>query len=63
MKYRIQITETLQKTIEVESGTEVEALQQVVNDYKRERIILDSDDFKEVDISPIKQEEVKEPDI
>lgn len=54
MKYRIQITETLQKTIEVESGTEMEALQQVVNDYKRERIILDSDDLKEVDISPIK---------
>jgi hypothetical protein len=54
MKYKIQITETLQRIIEVESSSKLEALKKVVNDYRRERIVLDSDDLKETDISPSK---------
>lgn len=45
MKYKIEITETLQKIIEVESPSYDEAFENVLNDYNAGKIILDSDDF------------------
>ena len=49
-KYKIEITEYLQKTIEVEAGSEDAAVAKVEDDYKNEKIVLDSSDFIDKDI-------------
>ena len=41
MKYKIEITETLQKTIEVDACDESEAIIKVKKLYRKEEIILD----------------------
>lgn len=41
MKYKIEITETLQKTIEVEANNIEDALLKVKHMYNDEKIILD----------------------
>lgn len=45
MKYKIEITETLQKIVEVEAPSFSEAFQNVWNDYNNGDIVLSSDDF------------------
>jgi hypothetical protein len=45
VKYEVEITETLQRIVEVEASTLDEAVSQVRERYKREEIILDSGDF------------------
>ena len=42
---KTEITETLQRTIEVEAENEEEALRKVKEMYKNEEIVLDSSDF------------------
>ena len=54
MIYLIQITETLQRTVEVESSSEIGAMRKVIKDYWEEKIVLDSGDFVEVHITPTK---------
>lgn len=52
MKYKVEITETLQKTIEVEAESEIEA-HKIIRDYMRannEEIILDYNDLVETQI-------------
>ncbi|MDD2191461.1 MAG: DpnD/PcfM family protein [Bacteroidales bacterium] len=44
--YRIEITETLQRVVEVEADSSEEALSIVENQYKNEDIVLDENDFK-----------------
>ena len=45
MKYKVEITETLQRTVEVEAKDEDEAYQ-IVNDmYRNEEIVLSADDY------------------
>lgn len=51
MKYQIEITETLQKIVEVEAASSSEAYQYVVYDYNNGDIVLDSDDFVSVEIN------------
>jgi len=46
-KYKIEITETLQKVIEVNAKNEEEAYEQVKKMYKNEEIVLDSSDLNE----------------
>ena len=48
-KYKIEITETLQKTVEVEADSKENALRQVMNMYKKEEIILDDNDIVDLD--------------
>ena len=43
--FKTEITETLQRTIEVEAESEEDALQKVKEMYKNEEIVLDSSDF------------------
>ncbi len=50
-KFKIEITETLQKTIELEAESLEEALYKAECLYKEEKIILDSSDFVDVNIS------------
>lgn len=44
--YKVKVSETLSRLIEVVAHTEAEALQNIENRYRNEEIILDSDDFK-----------------
>ena len=51
--FKTEITETLQRTIEVEADNEGNALQKVKEMYKNEEIVLDSSDFVGVEIKKI----------
>ena len=54
MKYIIEITETLQKQIEVEAQNESEAIKLIKEKYKNEEIILSEEDFIDYEIDVIK---------
>ena len=54
MKYKIEITEYLQKTIEVEASDEAEALALIKGKYNNSEIILTSDDFIDKEFKSIK---------
>lgn len=45
MKYRVTVTETLQKIIEIDAENSAEAKSKVRRQYLKEDIILDSMDF------------------
>ena len=51
--FKTEITETLQRTIEVEAENEGDALRKVKDMYKNEEIVLDSSDFVGVEIKKI----------
>lgn len=46
MKYKVEITETLKRVVEVEAGCPSHALVKVKEEYKAEKIILDSFDYE-----------------
>ncbi len=46
--YKIEVKETLSRIIEIDANSFDEALEDVQKMYKNEEIILDSDDFVEV---------------
>ena len=54
MKYIIEITETLQRQIEVEAQNESEAISLIKEKYKHEEIILSEQDFIDYEIDIIK---------
>jgi hypothetical protein len=47
--YKIEVKETLSRIIEIDANSIDEALEDVQKIYKKEEIILDSDDFIEVE--------------
>lgn len=47
-KYKVEIIETLKRTIEVEASCPLHALAKVKDDYDDEKIVLTADDFEEV---------------
>ncbi len=49
-KYKVEITEYLQKVIDVEAETADDAVAKIEEDYKQEKIILDAADFIDKDI-------------
>ena len=53
--YKVQITETLQRTVEVEATDEDAAVDAVNNQYRDEEIILDSDDANDVEIEVVER--------
>lgn len=57
-KYSVEITETLQRTVEVEAENATEAYQKVNEMYCDENIVLDSNDFIDFDIDVVN--EIKE---
>ena len=50
MKYKVEITEYLQKTIEVDAKDEKEAYSKVKQMYDDEKIVLSADDFTDKEI-------------
>lgn len=57
MKYIVEITETLQRQVEIEAENEIEALDKVDDMYKSCDIILDSEDFINCSFKIIEEEE------
>lgn len=55
-KYRVRITETLEREIEVEAKTPKEAYEGVRNDYRCGDIVLDSDDFIGADFAVLNEQ-------
>jgi len=49
--YKLEITETLQRIIEVEASTEKEALDKIRKLYKEEKIILDSSNYVDTEFT------------
>ena len=52
-KYKIEITETLQKTVEVEAYNKEDALHKVMKMYKNSEVILDENDFVDLDFNNV----------
>lgn len=52
-KFNIEITETIQKTIEVEADNEQTALHSVMKMYKNSEVILTDEDFIDVDFKSV----------
>lgn len=53
--YTIEITEILQRIVEVEAASLDDAISEIRKQYKNEEIILDSGDCVETDISEFKE--------
>lgn len=45
MKYKVEIIETLQRTIDVEASSAKEAIEQVQDSYRNCEIVLSADDY------------------
>lgn len=51
--FKVEITETLQKRIEIEAGSLEEALKKVKLQYQEEHIVLEASDLIETNILPV----------
>lgn len=56
MKFKIEITETLQRIVEVKANNLSEAISKVVEDYDNLNIVLDHEDFVEFSIKEVADE-------
>lgn len=52
-KFNIEITETIQKTIEVEAENEQVALHIAMKKYKNSEVLLTDEDFIDVDFKSV----------
>lgn len=52
-KYKVEITETLPKTVEVEADNEKDAIHKVMKMYKNSEVILDANDFVDLDFKHV----------
>lgn len=59
MKYKIEITETLQRQIEIEVNSKEEAERIAKQKYQNEEIVLSSDDYVDTSILVIEQRQKK----
>lgn len=53
MKYKVEITEILQKIIEVEASNEKEAYKTIKEKYLKEEIVLDDTNYMETKIEVV----------
>ena len=54
MKVKVQVTETLQRIIEKDVFDEDVAVDIVADDYNAQKIVLDENDFKDVEFEVVK---------
>lgn len=52
-KYKIEITETIQKIVEVEADNEQDAIHSVMRKYKNSEVVLTEEDFIDVDFKSV----------
>lgn len=57
MKYRVEVTETLQRIIEIDAESSEEAESKVRRQYRNEDIVLDSADFIDVEFEVLSEQE------
>ena len=50
-KFKIRVTETLVKIVEVEAPDEAEAIWEVMSQYDEGKVVLSGDDFLDVDFN------------
>ena len=55
MKYRIEITETLSRIIDVEASNQTDAIRKIKYLYSQEKIVLDSNDHLDTKIDIYKE--------
>ena len=55
MKYRVEIEETLKKTVSVEAANKDEAIDKVTDSYYKTDIILDDSDYADVKFKCIEE--------
>ena len=60
MKYNVTITETLEKTIEIEAENETNAIDIARDKYNKEEVILTADDLADTWFSLYEQQEERE---
>jgi len=53
-KYRIVVKETLSRIVEMESGSEKEAVDRVRQKYRNCEIVLDASDYERTEISALR---------
>ena len=53
MKFQVQITETLQKVVEVDAVDEDGAEEITIDRYEQQEIVLMSEDFKDVEFEVV----------
>lgn len=53
MVYKIEIVETLSKTVEIEAETREQALKEVKQKYKNEEVVLGESNFIGVEFEPV----------
>ncbi len=53
-KYKIEVTETLQRVVDIEANDYDEALTKIREQYRQEKIVLDWEDFVDVKIDIFK---------
>lgn len=56
-KYLIEITETLQKQIEVQANSREEAEQKIREQYRNEEIVLDDTNYVDTEFTVLKEKE------
>lgn len=56
MIYQVHITETLERTIEVEANTKEEAEELIREKHRNEEIVLSADDFIGTDFTAFEEE-------
>ena len=52
-KFKVQITETLQRIVEIEAEDKYEAWDKVYDQVEKEKIVLDWEDFYTIEIEVI----------
>ncbi|HPW40987.1 MAG TPA: DpnD/PcfM family protein [Bacillota bacterium] len=57
MKYRVEVTETLQRIIEIDAESNEEAESKARRQYRNEDIVLDSADFIDVEFEVLSEQE------
>lgn len=54
MKVKVQITETLQRVIELDVPNEEVAIDIVTDQYNADELVLDASDYRDVEIEVVK---------
>lgn len=55
--FKVSIRETLERIVEVEASDELEAVQKVIDSYRREDIVLTSEDYVDTDFVIVEGDE------
>lgn len=55
-EYSVEIVETLIRVVTVEATSEEEAIEQVMHDYNNAELVLDADDFFDVEFEIVNRD-------